>query len=41
MNYFKEVGIIANNGILFPESAVKGAHFVSICSERKIPLIFL
>lgn len=39
--YGKEVGIVANNGILFPESAVKGAHFVEICSQRKIPLIFL
>jgi acetyl-CoA carboxylase carboxyltransferase component len=35
------VGIIANNGVLFSESAVKGAHFVSLCSMRKIPLIFL
>ena len=35
------VGIVANNGVLFSESAQKGAHFVSICSVRKIPLIFL
>lgn len=35
------VGIIANNGILFSESALKGAHFVELCSKRKIPLIFL
>jgi len=35
------VGILANNGVLFSESAQKGAHFVSICSVRKIPLIFL
>lgn len=35
------VGIIANNGILFGESAQKGAHFVELCTERKIPLIFL
>jgi len=35
------VGIIANNGILFAESAVKGAHFVELCSQRKIPLVFL
>ena len=35
------VGIIANNGILFSESAVKGAHFVELCCQRKIPLIFL
>jgi acetyl-CoA carboxylase carboxyltransferase component len=35
------VGIVANNGILFKESAQKGAHFVSMCSVRKIPLVFL
>ncbi|CDZ77471.1 Methylmalonyl-CoA carboxyltransferase 12S subunit [Legionella massiliensis] len=35
------VGIIANNGILFGESALKGAHFIELCSQRKIPLIFL
>jgi 3-methylcrotonyl-CoA carboxylase beta subunit len=35
------VGIIANNGILFSESALKGAHFVQLCSQRKIPLVFL
>lgn len=35
------VGIIANNGILFSESAVKGAHFVELCCQRGIPLIFL
>ena len=35
------VGIIANNGVLFSESAVKGAHFVELCSQRKIPLLFL
>jgi len=35
------VGIVANNGVLFSESAVKGAHFVTLCSMRKIPLIFL
>lgn len=34
-------GIIANNGILFSESSQKGAHFVELCSQRKIPLIFL
>ncbi|MEM6896928.1 MAG: carboxyl transferase domain-containing protein [Pseudomonadota bacterium] len=34
-------GIIANNGVLFSESAQKGAHFVELCSQRKIPLIFL
>ena len=35
------VGIIANNGILFGESAEKGAHFIELCCQRKIPLIFL
>jgi 3-methylcrotonyl-CoA carboxylase beta subunit len=35
------VGIIANNGILFSDSAQKGAHFVQLCSQRKIPLVFL
>jgi 3-methylcrotonyl-CoA carboxylase beta subunit len=35
------VGIVANNGILFGDSAVKGAHFVSLCAQRKIPLVFL
>jgi len=35
------VGIVANNGILFSESSLKGAHFVELCSLRKIPLIFL
>ena len=35
------VGIVANNGVLFSEAAQKGAHFVELCSQRKIPLIFL
>ena len=35
------VGIIANNGVLFSEAAQKGAHFVELCSQRKIPLVFL
>ncbi len=35
------VGIVANNGVLFSESAVKGAHFVQLCSQRRTPLIFL
>ena len=39
--YGMPVGIIANNGVLFSESAVKGAHFVELCSQRKIPLVFL
>jgi 3-methylcrotonyl-CoA carboxylase beta subunit len=35
------VGIVANNGILFSESAQKGAHFIELCCQRKVPLIFL
>jgi 3-methylcrotonyl-CoA carboxylase beta subunit len=35
------VGIIANNGILFAESANKGAHFIELCCQRKVPLVFL
>ena len=35
------VGIVANNGILFSESACKGAHFIELCGQRKIPLVFL
>jgi 3-methylcrotonyl-CoA carboxylase beta subunit len=35
------VGIVANNGILFSESALKGAHFVELCEQRRIPLVFL
>jgi 3-methylcrotonyl-CoA carboxylase beta subunit len=35
------VGIVANNGILFSESALKAAHFIELCGQRKIPLIFL
>jgi propionyl-CoA carboxylase len=35
------VGIIANNGILFSESSLKGAHFIELCCQRKIPLVFL
>lgn len=35
------IGIVANNGILFGESALKGAHFIELCAQRKIPLIFL
>lgn len=35
------VGIVANNGILFSESALKGAHFIELCAQRKIPLVFL
>lgn len=36
-----EVGVIANNGILFSESAEKGTHFIELCAQRKIPLVFL
>ncbi len=35
------LGIVANNGILFSESALKGAHFIELCSQRSIPLLFL
>jgi len=35
------IGIVANNGILFSESAVKGAHFIELCAQRNIPLLFL
>jgi 3-methylcrotonyl-CoA carboxylase beta subunit len=35
------VGLVANNGILFSESALKGAHFVELCDQRRIPLVFL
>lgn len=39
--YGYPVGIIANNGILFSESALKGTHFIELCTKRKIPLVFL
>jgi len=39
--YGMPVGIIANNGILFSESAQKGAHFIELCTQRKIPLLFI
>lgn len=39
--YGMPVGIIANNGILFSESSVKAAHFIELCCQRKIPLVFL
>lgn len=35
------VGIVANNGVLFSEGALKAAHFIQLCSKRKIPLLFL
>jgi 3-methylcrotonyl-CoA carboxylase beta subunit len=39
--YGHPVGIIANNGILFSESALKGAHFIELCDQRQVPLVFL
>ncbi|TKR68024.1 hypothetical protein L596_024074 [Steinernema carpocapsae] len=39
--YGQKVGILANNGVLFSESAQKGAHFIELCCQRKIPLLFL
>ena len=36
-----KIGIIANNGVLFSESALKGAHFIELCCQRRIPLLFL
>ena len=39
--YGYPVGVVANNGILFSESAQKGAHFIQLCAKRKIPLLFL
>jgi 3-methylcrotonyl-CoA carboxylase beta subunit len=36
-----DVGIVANNGILFSESSLKGAHFIQLCNQRRIPLVFL
>lgn len=39
--YGQPVGIVANNGILFSESSLKGAHFVQLCGKRQIPLVFL
>ncbi|KAK3167583.1 Methylcrotonoyl-CoA carboxylase beta chain, mitochondrial [Lepraria neglecta] len=39
--YGHQVGILANNGILFSESSLKGAHFIQLCTQRNIPLVFL
>ncbi|CAH1117341.1 unnamed protein product [Phaedon cochleariae] len=39
--YGKTVGIVGNNGVLFSESAMKGAHFVQLCTQRRVPIIFL
>ena len=37
----RAVGVVANNGVLFPDAALKGAHFVQLCSQRGVPLVFL
>ncbi|KAH8372932.1 hypothetical protein KR009_008350 [Drosophila setifemur] len=39
--YGHTVGVVGNNGVLFSESALKGAHFIQLCAQRKIPLVFL
>jgi 3-methylcrotonyl-CoA carboxylase beta subunit len=39
--YGMEVGIVANNGILFSDSSLKAAHFIQLCDQRNIPLLFL
>ena len=39
--YGHPVGIVANNGVLFSESAMKGAHFIELCDQRRVPLVFL
>lgn len=39
--YGQTVGIIANNGVIFSEAALKGAHFIQVCDQRRVPLIFL
>ena len=39
--YGQQVGILANDGILFSESSLKGAHFIQLCTQRRVPLIFL
>lgn len=39
--YGQKVGVVANNGILYSESALKAAHFIELCTQRKIPLLFL
>jgi 3-methylcrotonyl-CoA carboxylase beta subunit len=39
--YGMPIGIVANNGILYSESALKGAHFVELCAQRRVPLVFL
>lgn len=39
--YGQPVGVVANNGVLFSEAALKGAHFIELCGQRGIPLLFL
>lgn len=39
--YGQTVGVLGNNGVIFSESALKGTHFIQLCCQRKIPLIFL
>lgn len=39
--YGQPIGVVANNGVLLSEAAVKGAHFIQLCGQRKIPLLFL
>lgn len=39
--YGQPVGIVANNGVLLSEAALKGAHFVQLCGQRHVPLLFL
>jgi len=39
--YGMQVGVVANNGILFSESALKGTHFIELCAQRSVPLVFL
>jgi len=39
--YGHKVGIVANNGVLFSDAALKSTHFIQLCSQRKVPLVFL
>jgi hypothetical protein len=39
--YGKPVGVVANNGILFSEAALKGSHFIQLCCQRGVPLLFM
>jgi acetyl-CoA carboxylase carboxyltransferase component len=41
IHWQQQVGIVANNGVLFSESAVKASHFIELCCQRKVPLLFL